>query len=152
MCTGHSLHLKNKVTTCVKSCPALYNSSATFNMSHLATLRRGQHLYSKSVMECLPKMFAKLKKKKTKTKPRLKAALGSGKRGWQQGCFWKLLGEGYSVKEAGEGMILSPVCQNKARVMLMGCCNTDKSWEISELRKGFFSDFFFIKGILLYSW
>lgn len=62
MCTGLSLHLKSEVTACVKSCPALYNSLATFNMSHLATLRRGRYLYSKSVMECLPKMFAKLKK------------------------------------------------------------------------------------------
>lgn len=67
MCAGHSLHLKSEVTACVTSCPALYNSSTAFNMSHLATLRRGQHLYSKSVMECLPKMFAKLEKNTKQT-------------------------------------------------------------------------------------
>lgn len=53
--------LMSEVIACIKSCPALYNSSTAFNMSHLATLRCGWRLYLKDVMAHLPQTFAKAK-------------------------------------------------------------------------------------------
>lgn len=87
--------LTSEVTACIKSCPALYNPSATLNMSHLDTLRCGWHLYSKDVMACLPKMFAK-------AQPRLRAPLGNRRRGQQcgpQGVLPKTAGREVLSKE-----------------------------------------------------
>lgn len=119
--------LMSEVTACIKSCPALYNASATFNMSHLATLRRGWHLYSKDVIACLKC----LPKQRTEAKPRLRVPLGNGKRSRQcgpRGVLPKTTGREVLSKEeeSEEGLILLPVPQNKARFAFMGCCNTGK--------------------------
>lgn len=68
--------LMSEVTACIKSCPALYNSSAALNMSHLATLRCGWHLYWKDVMACLPETRAKAK---DQSKAKAQGSLGKQK-------------------------------------------------------------------------